>query len=375
VHIVYVQGTGFQKTYQVEVKDGEDTLLEEQVRDCEPPDPGTTGKIVGTICGAEIDGQPGEPLAGVRVYVVQQIDGYTFEDETTPEGTFTIAGIPTPQAGLQVRAERGGFAYQWDDVNVSSINVAPDGTDLTISLDCQPLEPDDERSYLVVNGTFDKIGNVLDRMGLDYTRAEGVPADITTLWTSEVFANYDQLDNYDAVFVNCGISEVDFDLGLSPGIAQNIRDYVEGGGSLYVSDWAYDLIEAVWPDKINFLRDDDENDGAEFGEDGDYTVEVVEPGLADYIGSDTVNIGFTFGNFVLISDIGPGVTTYLRGDMQYRINDGISTLTDAPVTVGFSVGLGRVIFTTFHQETNEDGQVETLDGPEDLVLRYLVFSL
>jgi SAM-dependent methyltransferase len=226
-----------------------------------------------------------------------------------------------------------------------------------------------------VNGTFDKIGQVLDRMGLDYTLAEGVPADITTMWTAQVFADYDQLDNYDAVFINCGVSEVDFDLGFNATLAENLRRYVREGGSLYVSDWAYDLVEAVWPDKINFLRDDDENDGAEFGEDGSYTADVLEPGLAEYLGSDSVEIGFSFGNFVLISDVASGVTTYLRSDMVYRINSGTQVLTDAPITVGFSEGLGRVIFTTFHQETDVDGTTEQLDGPEDLVLRYLIFSL
>jgi hypothetical protein len=158
-------------------------------------------------------------------------------------------------------------------------------------------------------------------------------------------------------------------------VAANVRRYVQDGGSLYISDWAYDLVEAVYPEKINFLRDDDENDGAEYGVDGTYIAEVVEPGLAAHLGTDSLEIGFSFGYFVLISDLAPGVTTYLRADMQYAVNDGSALLDDAPVTVGFADGLGRVLYTTFHQETDPDGDTEVLDGPEDQVLRYLVFAL
>lgn len=376
VYPVIVQAPGFQKSYQVEIIAEQQTLLEDQVVDCQPYDELTTGKIVGKVCGAEVAGEPGAPLAGARVHVVQALDGVIYEDETLPDGSFTIAGIPTPQAGLQVRAEKGGFIFTWDNVSVASVADAPDGTSLTADVGCQPLAPDDERRYLVVKGTFDKIENVLERMGLNNVDlAEGVPTDPTHLWTADVFTNYDALAGYDAVFVNCGVSEVDLVIGLSAVAKANLKRYIQEGGSLYVSDWAYDLVEQVWPEKINFLADDTENSAAEHGEDGDYDVDILDPGLADYVGATGVSIGFNFGNFAIVSQVASGVTTYLRGDVGYRVNAGVSTLEDTPVTVGFSDGLGRVIFTSFHQETDTEGNTEVLDGPEDLVLRYLIFSL
>lgn len=376
IHVVYVQAPGFQKTYQIEVTEGGQTLLEDQVVDCEPYDELTTGMIVGAICGPSDTGGEGEPLAGARVYVVQPIDGIIYEDETLPDGSFTIAGIPTPQAGLQVRAEKGGFVYTWDNVDVFSIADAPDGTNLTASVGCQELVPDDDRRYLVVQGTFDKIEQVLSRMGLNNVDLlEGVPADPSELWSTAAFSNYETLSNYDAVFVNCGISETDLVLGLNTAVKENLRRYIQEGGSLYVSDWAYDLVEAVWPERIDFLSDDTENSAAEHGEDGVYAADVLEPGLAEYVGAGRVDIGFNFGNFAIVSQVLSGVTTYLRADVGYRVNGGVSTLTDVPVTVGFSDGAGRVIFTSFHQESDDAGNTEILDGPEDLVLRYLIFSL
>lgn len=379
-HVVYVQAPGFQKTYEVTIDENGQTTLEDLVADCQPYDPLTTGMIVGKVCGAEVAGEPGGPLAGARVFVVQPIDGVIYEDETLPDGSFTIAGIPTsPNPGpLQVRAEKGGFTFTWNDVPVFPISEEPDGTELTAEVGCQPLVPDDERRYLVVQGTFDKIEQVLDRMELtNVDLIEGVPANPADDWINNAFGNADILADYDAVFVNCGVDESDFILGMSPAIKQNLKDYIENGGSLYVSDWSYDLIEAVWPEKINFLADDLRNSDAEHGEDGTYRMSVVEPGLADYVGADEVDIGFSFGNFAIATQLEAGVTTYLRGDVGYRVNGTVSTLPDTPLTVGFTVGSGRVIFTSFHQESDGEGNTEELevDGPEDLVLRYIIFSL
>ncbi len=375
VHVVYVQAPGFQKTYQVEVVEGGQTLLEDQVVDCQQYDELSTGMIVGSICGPSDTGEGG-PLAGARVSVVQAIDGIVYESWSQDDGTFAIEGIPAPQTGLQVRAEKGGFVYTWDNVNVYTLADAPDGTNVTASIDCQELVPDDDRRYLVVQGTFDKIEQVLGRMGLtNVDLLEGVPMDPSELWSTAAFGNYETLSNYDAVFVNCGISETDLVLGLNGAVKENLKRYIREGGSLYVSDWAYDLVEQVWPDRINFLGDDTVNSDAEHGEDGNYGTDVLHDGLAEYVGATNVTIGFTFGNFAIVSALDPTVTTYLRGDVGYRVNGGVSTLNDVPVTVGFSDGYGRVIFTSFHQETNDAGETEVLDGPEDLVLRYLIFSL
>lgn len=382
-YVAYVQTPGFARSYRVDIKAGEQTLLEDQVIACEPHDPLSTGTIVGRICGVETDGEPGAPIGGARVYIVGDIDGITYEDETLPDGSFTIAGIPAPRTGLQVRAEKGGFTYTWpaDSSDPTAVAVAtiannPDGTNLTAEVGCQPLIPDDERRYLVVKGTFDRIENVLQRMGLtNVDLAEGVPVDISsTFWTAEAFGDYEHLATYDAVFVNCGVLENDIIL-LDASVRANLKRYIQEGGSLYVSDWAYDLVEQVWPEKINFLGDDLVNSSAELGVDGDYTMEIADAMLADTVGATSLTIGFQFGYFALVSQVAPGVTTYLRGDMSYHVNDGVGALEGTPVTVGFTDGLGRVIFTSFHQETNEDGETETLDGPEDLVLRSLIFSL
>ena len=80
---------------------------------------------------------------------------------------------------------------------------------------------------------------------------------------------------------------------------------------------------------------------------------VLEPGLAEYVGASNVNIGFNFGNFAIVSQLASGVTTYLQADIQYRVNNGVSTLTDVPVTV--VDGRSRIVHIEAEPEFNEQG--------------------
>jgi hypothetical protein len=375
LHIVYVSGTGYSRSYQVEVEVDEQTLLEEQTRTCEPPDPSASGSIHGSVCTGDDQG-----LAGVRVYIPTAIEGVIYEDFTAEDGTFTLAGVPAPNT-VQVRAERAGFSHTWNDVMVFPTTDDPEGTNLDDVTGCAGLVPDDGVKYLVVNGSYDKIQNVLDRMELpNVTLVEGVPPDPTTPWAAQTFGDYAALNEYDAVFVNCGVSEAEFLGTPDPVVAANLRQYVQQGGSLYVSDQAYDLVELVWPDRIDFLFGDDESSAAEAGVDGLHTLEVAEPGLRDFVGQDNIDVDFNFGYYAIMQEVAPGTTVYLRGDIPYHVNDTTEIMQDAPVTVGFSDGEpgvgGRVVLTTFHQENDAvTGEAEVLDGPEDAVLRYLIFEL
>jgi hypothetical protein len=372
VHIVYVSAPGYSRSHQVEVKGGEQTLLEEQQRVCEAPDPSQTGSIRGTLC---TDDEAG--LAGVRVFLTSAIDGYTFEDYTDANGNFLIAGIPAP-ATVQVRAERAGFMKLWNDVEVFATDTVPDGTRLDQDSSCSALVPDTGVRYLVVNGTYDKIQNVLDRMGLtNVTLVEGNPLNAFEPWAANVFGDYSALSQYDAVFINCGVSEIEFQGTPDPVVAANLRKYVQEGGSLYVSDQAYDLVELVWPERIDFLFDDALNSAAEAGVDGTYAMSVAEPGLRDFLGKDEISVELAYGYFAVIREVAPGTTVYLRTDMRYHVNNGVQTLLNTPITVAFSDGApgvgGRVVFTSFHQENDESG--EDIDDDKDAVLRYLIFEL
>ena len=248
-----------------------------------------------------------------------------------------------------------------------------DGVDVTADIACQPLLPDDSRRYLVVEGQYDRIQDVLARMELlNVTLHDGIPT--TLRWAEELFSTRDYINDFDVVFVNCGVDELEFTQRLSPNAVANVRKYVEQGGSLYVSDWAYELVEQAFPDKINFLNDDLVHDDAQQAIGGAYVANVIDADLAEELETDAFTIGFSFQLGTVISEVANDVTIYLETDMQFRRTvDGevvADVLRDTPVTVGFRHGLGRVVYTSFHQERNE-----ALDGPEDEMLRHLVFEL
>jgi hypothetical protein len=372
--VVSVLSPDYRKTYVVEVLD-QQTVVVEQSTDCAIPDPLSTGFILGKVC------EPGtvdQPLVGAQVTArYTGGDGSTYFEGpfvSLDDGSFIIDPIgPTVATNVVVRAEKDDFVFTW---NVDRVNARVDdidGVDLTADVACQPLLPDDDRAYLVVEGQYDRIQDVLARMSLENVDLhDGIP---TTLnWAEDLFGTQDIINGYDVVFVNCGVEELEFARGLSANAKRNIRRYVEQGGSLYVSDWAYELVEQVFPEKINFFGDDTVPNDAEVAIGGSYITTIVDPDLADEIGSDTMTIDFSFQLGTVITAVAPDVTIYLEADMQYRreVGDDIiaDVLPNTPVTVGFRHGLGQVIYTSFHQEEDE-----ALDGPEDAVLRYLVFEL
>jgi hypothetical protein len=371
--VVSIVSPDYRKTYVVDVVEGE-TVVVEQTTDCAVPDPLSTGFVTGKVCAP---GTTNEPLAGAHVTI-----RYTGSDDTSytdgpfitlDDGSFMIDPIgPTVATNAVVKVEKDDFSYSW---NIERINARVDdidGIDLTADIECQPLQETTDRAYLVVQGQYDRIEDVLDRMGLQNVDLhDGVP--ITLNWAEALFQTQAIIDGYDVVFINCGVEELELARGLSANAVRNIRRYVEQGGSLYVSDWAYEIIEQAFPEKIDFFGPDDEHDGAQVAIGGDYPTRVVDPELAATVG-DTIDIDFQFQLGTVVSQVADDVTIYLEADMQYRKELGgqviADVLTDTPITVGFRHGLGKVIYTSFHQE-----QDESLDGPEDAVLRSLVFSL
>ncbi len=242
-----------------------------------------------------------------------------------------------------------------------------DGTVLTPEGECVPLDVDNNQHYLVVQGDSDRIEDVLARMNLNNVdEYDGFAPG----WAEELFATRDLINSYDAVFINCGADEGEIGAGLSPNARNTIRNDVQQGGALYVSDWAYDIIEQVFPDRINFYGADNAHDAAEVAREGTYTATVLDDGLRAVVGDSFVmDISFLLG--VVIQEVAPDVTVYLETDMNYVRADGIlDRMYAMPMTVGFKHGVGTVVFTAFHQE-----QGEALDGPEDAMLRHLVFEL
>jgi hypothetical protein len=68
--------------------------------------------------------------------------------------------------------------------------------------------------------------------------------------------NPDRLATFDIVFINCGaLAWTEYGpgpLSTDGTIRRNLRDFVEAGGRLYVTDLSYDLLEGAFPSLVDY---------------------------------------------------------------------------------------------------------------------------
>lgn len=239
----------------------------------------------------------------------------------------------------------------------------------------------------VATGDFDFVEEALARNGVGYTPYEGYishavyddsvsPEQIAlkteTLFTSLNEKNRPELDNFDAVFVNSGsrgwgefvYNGVDPDNELVDSVTalENIEAYMARGGTLIVSDWSYDLIEAMWPEQVTFVYEGDGLDAAQVGHSEEIVARVTDEDLLKAIGEEQIDLAYDFSYWTVIEDVASDVDVYLRGDVSYRLADGggYGTLEDVPLLIGFGAGGGRVYFSTFHWRAQKNPVTDAL---------------
>lgn len=189
---------------------------------------------------------------------------------------------------------------------------------------------------------YDDMGDVLKKMGI--SAAEVTDDDLNNLSTWK---------KYEAVYLNCG--------SIYPSAERTaaIKKYVQDGGVVYASDFSGELIEAAFPDKINFFGEDKKNPdsfNAKVGDPGEAEATIVDPGLASIVGKKKVNINFDLGGWVMIDSVNSGVRVHVTGDAKTNWDGEVKVLKDRPFVVSFQEGKGEVLFTSFHNEaqTTED---------------------
>lgn len=262
---------------------------------------------------------------------------------------------------------------------------------LLLAMGCTPENTFVERpfeSIAVVTGDFDQVEASFNRLDIAYIPYEGyittaaydesVDPDLMalkseSLWTGQDDRGNYELFNHDAVFVNSGargFAEVMYKESLDPDdhivtdelVIANVQDFVNRGRTVWVSDWSYELIEAAWPDKIDFYGDDELLEAAEVGAAGRTTARIVPEELRDKLETDTLSLELNYTNWALIEDVGDDVEVILRGDVGYRISaeEGWGELEQVPLLVRFEVGSGTVVFSSFHWHAQNAGFADAL---------------
>ena len=151
-------------------------------------------------------------------------------------------------------------------------------------------------------------------------------------------------------------------------IQNNIKAYVNAGGAVYASDWAYDVVEQVWPEAINFVGADEIPDAAQLGEYGEISATVSDGALAEWLGSDYTTVEFDLPVWPPIEGVADTVSVHLTGNVEYRERTTIYPLAASPLLVSFTSGEGKVAYSTFRVAKNADADII-------LTLQYMMYNL
>ncbi|MBI5497960.1 MAG: carboxypeptidase regulatory-like domain-containing protein [Deltaproteobacteria bacterium] len=381
-HTVLIRGVGYQKAYPATVTDGNTTEVVANPS-CNAYDPQDYCVVQGRVCTSETP--PGWlPDARVTAQMLDAVGNPLVPAVTEAEPEFTDAEgryelYLQPEGRWRVQVQKGTFVSRQDvSCLKGETTVIQEGTQCVSAGECR---------FLVVTGIFDRIENVLGRVGVPQSRidlVDGNPADLTDDWAFRTFGVASALEGYCGVFFNCGIDEAAFAGPFQNAVVlTNLRNWVSAGGTLYVSDEAYDVVENLYPGKLDFFRNDDLPSDAEYGLPGDVTASVVDESLRTYLGQDLVTIKFNYQSWTPIIGVDADVQVFLRGNSNVCADgepcSSSLTLQQIPLTIRYPVGPngGQVLFTSFHLETRPpptDGgtPTEISTGDTDRVMRFLM---
>lgn len=331
-------------TLQAVVQAGEETVVESPyVCGGQQVGPGN-GRIEGRVCAP--DGATW--LSGAEVYI-DLPDGTRISTTTDGDGRYVLEGVPPGTWEMHVVA--GSF----ESVEV----VVVDEDETTVVIPDTECAIDQDVKIAVVAGLWDDVRTVLLDVGIE----ESIITDFDYGWAYQLLSDPAYLATFDIVMINCGADEYEFT--SDPTLQQNLIDFVEAGGSLYVSDQAYDVVEVAFPAKLDFYGDDLTTGSAEQGSETSLYGTIVDPSLSAALGTSQIEVNYPLAFWAIVEDTASDVRVYIRGDADSM--DG-AFFSDIAHTVSFRQGAGKVVFSSFHQEPG-------INVMQERVLHLLVFQL
>ncbi|MDO9173179.1 MAG: hypothetical protein Q7V62_00150, partial [Actinomycetota bacterium] len=197
----------------------------------------------------------------------------------------------------------------------------------------------------VVLGDFDNVGDSLTALNIAVQEYNGLivqatyePDDERTqatdggptiegLLTDTNEKGQLELSFFNAVFVNSGTRglgafrynnqlQPDDSLLLDTESMDHACNFATGGGTLVVSDWAYDLVEYCWPDAMEFFGDDLVPDAGQVGMPDDVLADVHGDKLVEALGT-TINLSYNYTAWSVVESVGADTEVLLSGTIEY----------------------------------------------------------
>jgi len=187
---------------------------------------------------------------------------------------------------------------------------------------------------------------------------------------SDLLNNVSLLNQYDVLFLNCGLNTDEAETN------ESLYNFVNNGGILYATDWTYPFLE-----KFNVLS------GTEYltfqqpyksGQSLSTEATILSSELNDWL---SINFDLTIDNTVIIDEFlnawqvvddynTSSVIAWLEGYVEYNDENGELVGDNKELAFTFLLGDGGVFYSSFHTENNEDGF-----SCVDRVMEYMIFEL
>jgi hypothetical protein len=321
---------------------------------------------------------------------------------TSFDGSFTLTHVPSGD-DIPLVVQLGHFRrvvhLHVDACTTAEVPHDPLAAGLRLAKSDGELDPQDVVPRIAVaTGDYDQIECVLHRMGIErfdlYDDRGGLNIPPTIAPLQALFTDGAKLLGYNIVVVNCTQNEFQ-SLVASKAVQANLANFVTMGGRLYVTDWAYDVIEQV-PEFAPYLCFEPQDGSAlqcrmtpDAPEIADTTnsystnATIVDPGLAQWlrqfpnvIQNGAVPVDYSFVSIASVAADTKSwpTTTWVEGQTPFGVR---------PLTVTFDYDMcGRVHYSTYNTEPN--GVVPDQQrypncrpdfSPQERILEYLVFEI
>ena len=368
--------------------------------------PNDTDPVPGATVFVPVDAVPEFPT-GLTCDLCNNLPYAVTTATTAFDGSFSLRGVPAGTFPVVLRLGRFQRVVQVEATPCVSQTIPYDnGTSMRgvrLPRRNNELSTQDRIPRIaVVSGDNDQIECVLKRIGIDELdmyngRALGTRNPPPIAESGTLFTDEKTLNNYHIVVVNCTDNQFQSLIGAR-GVQQNLERYVGRGGRLYVTDWAYDVIEQV-PEFAPYLCFEPQKTGGApmcmagpelamsadsynfYG--GQY--KVLDPEMARWLAqfpsiidrNDRVRVDYSFVVINKVSDNADGKT-------KVWVDGPAMSFGNRPQTVTLDYkSCGRLHYSTYNTEPNAvvsdtarwPNNCGSKLAPQERLLEYLFFNI